>query len=205
MNTPSSLHNDSHDSVHGELSLSEGNRKFGIWLFLSSELLIFMGLIAGLLLVKRGAEEWPHFEGPTFYLVSINTLVLLFSSLTVVLGIDAIKLGNVKKLSLYIGISALLGLVFLGGQAVEYTNLIVGEGHGYADDPFGAAFFTLTGFHGLHVLVGVIWALAILNRANAGVFKSNNYTTIEMFGLFWHFVDLVWIVIFTVVYLLNFK
>ncbi|MCW1970971.1 MAG: heme-copper oxidase subunit III [Anaerolineae bacterium] len=205
MNTPSSLQNDSHESVHGELSLSEGNRKFGIWLFLSSELLIFMGLIAGLLLVKWGAEKWPHFEGPTFYLVSINTLVLLLSSLTVVLGIDAIKAGDVKKLSIYIAISAFLGVVFLGGQAIEYNNLIVHEGHGFADDPFGAPFFTLTGFHGLHVLVGVIWALAILNRAKAGVFNAKNYTTIEMFGLFWHFVDLVWIVIFTIVYLINFK
>jgi heme/copper-type cytochrome/quinol oxidase subunit 3 len=201
------MHNESHEnSIHGTLSLSEGNRKFGIWLFLSSELLIFIGLITGLLLTRTGViasgEKWPRIEELGIYLVSVNTFVLLASSLTVVLGIDAIKVNNQKGLFTYILISALLGLAFLGGQAVEYNNLIFHEGHGFGD-PFGSAFFTLTGLHGLHVFVGVLWALSILWRIKSGVFKSNNYTTVEMFGLYWHFVDLVWIIIFTVVYLIN--
>jgi cytochrome c oxidase subunit 3/cytochrome o ubiquinol oxidase subunit 3 len=128
--------------------------------------------------------------------------LLLTSSLTVVLGIDNIQRNKQRNLVLFILVSALLGVLFLGGQAIEYRHLIVAEGHGFGD-PFGTAFFTLTGLHGLHVLFGVVWALALVLRARRGAFTARNYTTIEMFGLYWHFVDLVWILIFTIVYLID--
>lgn len=91
--------------------------------------------------------------------------------------------------------------MFLGGQVIEYTHLIRDEGYGFGD-PFGTAFFILTGLHGLHVLVGVMWGLAVAGRAGKGAYTPQNYTTVDMFGNYWHFVDLVWILIFTIVYLI---
>jgi heme/copper-type cytochrome/quinol oxidase subunit 3 len=177
------------------------NRKFGFWLFLASELLIFCGLIGGFLVTRHYASTWPTHENLSIGLVSINTFVLLTSSLTVVLGIENIRQNNTRKLVLFILASALLGLIFLGGQAYEYQHLIFTEHYGF-QDAFGSAFFTLTGLHGLHVFVGVLWAIAVALRARKGAFTARNYTTVEMFGLYWHFVDLVWILIFTIVYLI---
>jgi heme/copper-type cytochrome/quinol oxidase subunit 3 len=181
---------------------SQLNRKFGFWVFLSSELLIFCGLIGAFLVTKHYANTWPSQGQLSIWLVSINTFLLLTSSLTVVLGIDNIRQNKKSNLVLFILASALLGVLFLGGQAIEYRHLIFAEGHGFGD-PFGSAFFTLTGLHGLHVLFGVIWALAVALRARRGAFSPRNYTTVEMFGLYWHFVDLVWILIFTIVYLID--
>jgi cytochrome c oxidase subunit III len=178
------------------------NRKLGFWMFLSSELLIFCGLIGGFLVTKRYAPTWPGHEQLSIGLVSLNTFLLLASSLTVVLGIENIRANKSRNLMLYILLSAALGLAFLGGQAVEYNHLIFGENYGFGD-PFGTAFFVLTGLHGLHVLFGVLWAVAVALRTRNGAFSARNYTTVEMFGLYWHFVDLVWILIFTIVYLIG--
>ncbi len=189
-----------------EVAHANLNRKFGMWLFLSSELLIFAGLIGAFILTRRnifrnGLEWW---EPNTFSLtlVSVNTFILLASSLMVVLGIEAIRADQQRKLQRYLTLTAILGVMFLSGQAVEYSLLIFEEGHSFAD-PFGSAFFTLTGIHGLHVFVGVIWCLMTLLVARRGTFSSRNYTTVEIFGLYWHFVDLIWVIIFTVVYLTN--
>ena len=184
------------------LALSNLSRKIGFWFFLSSELLIFCGLIGALLVTKSYAKEWPTAQELSLWLVSINTFLLLTSSLTVVLAIDSVRAGKQKVVPVYILISALLGVGFLAGQAVEYTHLITVEGHGFGD-PFGTAFFILTGLHGLHVLVGVLWAFGVAARARARAYSPTNYTSIEVFGLYWHFVDLVWILIFTVVYLIS--
>ena len=192
--------------VSAEVVHANENRKFGMWLFLSSELLIFAGLIGAFVLTRRSAyiqgKEWWEESVISIALVSLNTFILLASSLMVVLGIDAIRVNNNAKLKRYLLITAVLGVAFLLGQAVEYSLLIFQEGHSFAD-PFGTAFFTLTGIHGLHVLVGVIWCLVTWSIARRGTFHANNYTTVEIFGLYWHFVDLVWVIIFTVVYLTN--
>ena len=177
------------------------NRKLGFWLFLASELLIFCGLIGGFLVTKRYAAEWPEHELGSILLASGNTFALLASSLTVVLGIDAIRASKQRNLVVFIFISAFLGALFLGGQFIEYRHFINDLGHGFGD-PFGTAFFILTGLHGLHVLVGVVWAVVVALRARQGAYTAANYTTVEMFGLYWHFVDLVWILIFTIVYLI---
>ena len=202
MNNPTTLPATTHEpeSAHD----GNANRKFGIWLFLSSELLIFCGLIVAFLVVKAQAEKWPKLtEGTPFFLVTLNTFILLASSYTVVKAIQAAQRNNNKRLSLFILISGVLGLMFIAGQAVEYTNLF-SEGFGFKeDDPFGTAFFILTGLHGLHVLAGVIWATLVASRARAGAYTAANYTSVEMFGLYWHFVDLVWVLIFTVIYLLG--
>jgi heme/copper-type cytochrome/quinol oxidase subunit 3 len=187
-----------------EVVQANENRKFGVWLFLSSELLIFAGLIAAFILTRRSTfekgQEWWAPNDFSLALVSINTFILLASSLMVVLGIEAIRQNKTRKLVAYLGLTALLGLAFLGGQAIEYTALFA-EGHRWGGDPFGTAFFTLTGLHGGHVAVGVIWCIITLLVARRNVYSANNYTSVEIFGLYWHFVDLIWVIIFTVVYL----
>lgn len=192
--------------VSAEVEHANTNRKLGMWLFLSSELLIFAGLIGAFVLTRRAAyirgEEWWEESALSIALVSLNTFILLASSLMVVLGIDAIRDNNNAKLKRYLLITAALGVAFLLGQVVEYSLLIIQEGHSFAD-PFGTAFFVLTGIHGLHVLVGVIWCLATWAVARRGTFHANNYASVEIFGLYWHFVDLIWVIIFTVVYLTN--
>jgi cytochrome c oxidase subunit 3/cytochrome o ubiquinol oxidase subunit 3 len=160
-------------------------------------------LILGFVLMRvsafeRGIEWWEP-NAFSLALVSVNTFLLLASSLMVVLGIGAIERDDQARLRRFLIITAILGALFVGGQAIEWT-LLFQEGHSFAD-PFGSAFFTLTGLHGLHVVLGVIWCLILVGVARRGVYSSNNFTSIEMFGLYWHFVDLIWVIIFTVVYL----
>jgi heme/copper-type cytochrome/quinol oxidase subunit 3 len=205
MNQPVTQRRLSPLAVEGNL-----NRKIGFWMFLSSEFLIFAGLIGAFILTRvnvfRTAENFKEawWEPDTFSiaLVSINTFILLASSLFVVLGIEAIRRDDRKGLAKWLFLTIIMGFLFLGGQAIEYSTLYI-EGHRYFNnaDKFGSAFFTLTGFHGLHVFVGTLICIGVWLRARKGAFWSGNYTTVEVFGLFWHFVDLVWVLIFTIVYL----
>jgi heme/copper-type cytochrome/quinol oxidase subunit 3 len=211
---PATAEHDAH-AGHGlsELQVaSNTNRKFGFWIFLSSELLIFCGLIISFALTRllnfqKGKEfvesiHWPEATTFSLTLVSVNTFLLLFSSVAVVVGINAIRENNNGKLIKWLLVTTLCGILFLGGQAIEYTSLIRDEGQGLSTT-FGGAFFVLTGFHGLHVFVGVLWCIAVILRARRTPYSASNHTTVEIFGLFWHFVDLVWIIIFTVVYLIS--
>ena len=177
-------------------------RKLGFWVFLGSEFLIFLGLIIALAVTRNKAEEWPTLAELGLWPVSVNTFILLASSFTVASGIEAIRKNEQNKLLMYLALTLVLGAMFLLGQAVEYNNLINKEGHSFAD-AFGTAFFTLTGLHGLHVLVGVFWCGAMILRARANAYSPSRYASVEIFGLYWHFVDVVWIFIFTIVYLLN--
>jgi heme/copper-type cytochrome/quinol oxidase subunit 3 len=197
MNDTTALNSSKANAAQG----SQLNRKFGFWIFLSSELLIFCGLIGAFLVTRHYAASWPGHEQLSLWLVSVNTFLLLTSSLTVVLGIEQIRQNNAPRMRLFILASALMGVLFLAGQGVEYQHLIAVEGFGFGDS-FGTAFFVLTGLHGLHVLFGVVWAVAVALRSRVGAYTAKNYTTVEMFGLYWHFVDLVWILIFTIVYLI---
>lgn len=209
MSEASQLSIENENSHNPEVGLTQGNlfRKFGMWLFLSSELLIFGGLIFVFAYTRDSitlkGEHWPHFEiVPSLLLVSFNTFILLASSWFVVEGIESIRRNDSAGLRKWLLLTIVGGLAFLLGQAVEYTTLIAVEGHSMAE-PFGGAFFSLTGLHGLHVFAGVIWCLLLIPRVSAKAFSAKNYTTVEMFGLYWHFVDVVWILIFTVIYLLN--
>ena len=222
MNQPISVGHTEHTdhaahAAHGVSEMQEAsntNRKVGIWLFLSSELLIFCGLIFSFALTRltafqKGKEfvesiHWPEATTFSITLVSINTFLLLFSSVAVVVAINAIRENKSALMLKWLLVTILCGILFLGGQAVEYTSLINDEGQNLKT-VFGGAFFVLTGFHGLHVLAGVIWCILLLLRARAKPYSATNHTTVEVFGLFWHFVDLVWIIIFTVVYLISDK
>jgi heme/copper-type cytochrome/quinol oxidase subunit 3 len=178
------------------------NRKLGIWTFLGSEVMFFSGLIVTYL-VMRGRSTvgpYPH-EILDIPLTAVNTFVLLCSSLTMVTALAAIQRGNPRSMRLWLIVTAVLGLIFLSGQAYEFTRLY-GEGLSLSTNLFGATFFTLTGFHGMHVFVGVLWIGFVLARALRGGITTHNHLSVEMVGLYWHFVDIVWIIIFTLVYLL---
>lgn len=134
-------------------------------------------------------------------LTALNTFVLICSSVTMVKAYSACLDGDQKKLSRFLLMTIAGGVFFLGMQAYEWTHLIMDQGLNVGGNPLGATFYALTGFHGAHVLSGVIYLTFIWNGARKGRYGPKNAVAIENVGLFWHFVDLVWIVVFTVVYL----
>ncbi len=189
-----------HDEAPPSLGLD--NQKLGVWTFLGSEVMFFSGLIVTYL-VNRGRSvtgPYPH-EVLGVPLVAVNTFVLICSSLTMVTALSAIQKGDTRGLRRWLLATALLGLLFLSGQAFEFANLLR-DGLSLDVNLFGATFFTLTGFHGTHVFVGVIWIAFVLARAFKGGITRDNHLAVELVGLYWHFVDVVWIIIFTLVYLL---
>lgn len=144
-------------------------------------------------------------------LTALNTFLLIVSSLSVVLALDAVQKGNQKRMKVFLGATLLLGIVFLSIQGLEYS-ILIREGLWFGRIPhhlaeagrntlFGTTFYAMTGFHGLHVLGGVITLLIIFIKAMKGYYSPESHEGIELFGLYWHFVDLVWIILFTIVYL----
>ncbi len=192
-----------HISPEGEpSSLGLDNRKLGMWTFLGSEVMFFSGLIV-VYLVMRGRSLSGPLPGQALDvpLTAVNTFVLICSSMTMVTALAAIQKGDARGMRRWLIATALLGLVFLSGQAYEFNKLFH-EGLSLSTNLFGATFFTLTGFHGAHVLGGVIWITFVLSRAFKGGVTQENHLAVELVGLYWHFVDIVWIIIFTLVYLL---
>jgi heme/copper-type cytochrome/quinol oxidase subunit 3 len=118
-----------------------------------------------------------------------------------VLSLQSIENGKKGRMIFFLIATALLGLVFLGGQVFEYNELIT-NGISFDTNLFGSSFFTLTGFHGSHVFVGVIWITMLIIRALRGGITEHNHLAVELGGLYWHFVDLVWVVLFTIIYLI---
>jgi heme/copper-type cytochrome/quinol oxidase subunit 3 len=177
------------------------NRKFGVWLFIASEVMFFMALI-GMYLAYRGQASWAEFHAAlNIPLTAANTFILLTSSLMVVLAVSAAQQGQKRNLMLWMAATVVLGTIFVSIQAFEYGKLGL-EGHTLNSDLAGNVFFTLTGFHGLHVIIGVVWGVFVLLRAARGGFGSSNFMGVELFGLYWHFVDVVWILLFTIIYLI---
>jgi cytochrome c oxidase subunit 3/cytochrome o ubiquinol oxidase subunit 3 len=197
MESETTIHKD-HFQAGRKLGLS--HLKLGMWVFIASEVMFFGGLIAAFLNFKinfpTGETELLNIS-----LVGINTFILLTSSFTVVLALDAIRRGKTKSLALFLGITALLGIIFLSGQVYEFYSLN-SEGLTLTGSVFGSSFFTLTSFHGLHVFVGVLWALRNAFKATRGGYSAETAEGVEIFGLYWHFVDIVWIILFTVIYLI---
>lgn len=187
---------------HETPSLGVDNRKLGVWTFLGSEVMFFSGLIVTYLVMRGRSVTGPYpNEVLGVPLVGINTFVLICSSLTMVTALAAIQRGNAGAMRRWLIATAVLGLLFLSGQAFEFATLFR-DGLSLSTNLFGATFFTLTGFHGTHVLIGVIWIVFVLARAFKGGITQDNHLAVELVGLYWHFVDIVWIVIFTLVYLL---
>jgi heme/copper-type cytochrome/quinol oxidase subunit 3 len=178
------------------------NVKLAMWAFLGSECLFFGALISTYLLYRTRHEGGPSpreiYDIP---FTSVSSFVLLMSSLTMVLALAAIQRGDHGRTRVWLLATALLGVTFIGGQAYEFTTFVE-EGLSISVSPFGSAFFVLTGFHGAHVTVGILMLLTLFGLSVSGRLPTERARTVEMVGLYWHFVDIVWIVIFTVVYLI---
>jgi heme/copper-type cytochrome/quinol oxidase subunit 3 len=177
------------------------SRKLGMWAFLASECLFFGALISSYLLYRtRGPEgQRPHDLYDIPY-TSVSSFVLLMSSLTMVLALAAIQRGDHQRLRIWLLATALLGTVFVGGQVYEFT-VFMEEGMTLSSSVAATSFFVLTGFHGMHVTVGILWLLSMVGLSLQGRIPVERALDVELTGLYWHFVDVVWIVIFTVVYL----
>jgi heme/copper-type cytochrome/quinol oxidase subunit 3 len=179
------------------------NRKLGMWAFLGSECLFFGALISTYLLYRNRSVQGP-LPGDVYDIpyTSVSSFVLLMSSLTMVLALNAIQRGDHRRLRAWLLATALLGITFVGGQVFEFT-VFVNEGLTLSRNLFGSSFFVLTGFHGAHVTVGILMLLTLFGQSVAGRLPIERALRVELVGLYWHFVDIVWIVIFTVVYLIR--
>jgi len=181
------------------------HRKLLMWAFLGSECLFFGSLIA-IHMVNRGQAALLHGLSPACILeiplTSASTFVLLISSVMMVLAVSATDRMNLNQTRLWLFMTALLGVIFLGFQVYEFTSFI-DHGLTISNNLFGSTFFTLTGFHGAHVTIGVIWLTSLLVISFIRPNKVANPVNVDIAGLYWHFVDIVWIVIFTVVYLIG--
>ena len=191
-----------HGGGHGT-TLGLNNRKFLMWTFLASDCPFFGALIATFLLYRNNSVvgPYPH-EVLDIPVTSTSTFVLLTSSLSMVLALSGFQRGNMAMARFWLFATALLGATFLGFQVFEFYTFVQ-ESLTPRTNVFGAAFFTLTGFHGAHVTLGVIWLFSLLGYSMKRGIPPERSLDVELAGLYWHFVDIVWIVIFTVVYLLS--
>lgn len=188
---------------HHYTSTGLNSWKVGFWTFIGSECLFFATLISTYMVYKGQSIVGPYPEEILdIPLTSISTFVLLMSSLAMVLALDGVQRGS-KKLSLvWLGAVILLGATFLGFQVYEF-NHFVHEGLTLQTNVFGSSFFVLTGFHGAHVLGGVVWLTTLWVLVLRNKLPAKDSLKVEIAGLYWHFVDIVWIVIFTLVYLIQ--
>ena len=194
---------DAHDAHATTTGLS--NEKIAMWAFLGSECLLFGALISTYLLYRGKSMVGPYpkdvYDIPY---TSVSSFVLLMSSLTMVLALAAIQRGDHRRLRVWLLATALLGSTFIGGQAYEFTTFYR-EGLSLHRNLFGSSFFVLTGFHGAHVTIGILMLLSLFSLSLRGKLPTSKAETVELVGLYWHFVDVVWIVIFTLIYLVPTK
>ncbi len=210
---------------HHHTSLGLDNRKVAIWAFIGSECMLFISLISTYLIYKGKSLVGPYPHTPwtdpatgkaypailNIPVTSASTFVLLMSSLAMVLAHNAVVNRHVPKTTagqrilgsskLWIAMTALFGAIFLGFQAYEFTSF-VHEGLTIRTNLFGSSFFTLTGFHGAHVTVGVLWLLSLLAIDMKRGLQPADAINVDLAALYWHFVDVVWIAIFTLIYLI---
>lgn len=187
--------------------------KIAMWMFIAQDGMSFGGLLFAYGVLRTSAAEWPvPAEVLGIGLTALATFLLICSSLTMVFAVLAAQEKNQAALVRWLSVTIACGIAFLGIQAYEYTHL-VHSGIGFANSSFqgesinnlfGTTFYAVTGFHGLHVLSGVIYMTLILRGARQGKYTQGgtSYSPVELVGLFWHFVDLVWILVFTFIYLL---
>jgi cytochrome c oxidase subunit 3/cytochrome o ubiquinol oxidase subunit 3 len=197
-----------HHADHPPTSTGIDHRKLLMWVFLASDTMFFGSLIATYMSYRGRSEElgqgpFPH-EILDIPYTSVSAFVLLMSSLTMVLALAACQRNDQRGLRIWLAATALLGSIFIGGQYFEFTEFYH-EGLSLQTNMFGASFFTLTGFHGAHVTIGVIWLVTLLFISLRGGIKAEDSLDVEIAGLYWHFVDIVWIVIFTLVYLIPYE
>jgi cytochrome c oxidase subunit 3 len=176
----------------------------GMLLFIASEVMFFGGLFAAYFNARASepAGTWGPPAGAhelDIALAGVLTAILLASSFTMQFGVWAIRRGDTGKLRMWTAITLVLGVLFLMGQLYDYSQL----GFSIADGVFGTTFYTLTGFHGAHVFGGTIGLTIILARAMRGQFSGRNHVAVEAVSMYWHFVDVVWIAVFSTIYFLR--
>ncbi|SDQ63750.1 cytochrome c oxidase subunit 3 [Virgibacillus subterraneus] len=188
-----------------EKATLEGKNKFlGFWFFLGGETVLFACLFGTYLALRNSTAG-----GPTtndlfgLELVFIMTILLLTSSLTSVYAMYHMKNNNFKKMQLWLGVTAVLGFAFLGCELYEFNHYIHEYEFTFRSSAFGSAFYTLVGFHGGHVTFGLLWLLALMIRNAKRGLNLYNAPKFYVFSLYWHFIDVVWVFIFTVVYLMG--
>jgi cytochrome c oxidase subunit 3 len=213
--TPAVVHGDPHAAVgHAQRGIS--NPILGMILFITSEVMFFSGLFAAYFATRAANQPWPPNNcglnpppgcepfskildpiGP----IIIATVILVASSFTCQFAVWSIRRGDRRGFIRNISVTFVLGIIFLGMQAYDYT-LLFGEGMTLGSGPFGTTYFTLTGFHGAHVFGGVLMLGVLLYRGMAGQFSARHHDAVEAVSLYWHFVDVVWILLFSILYLL---
>ena len=192
-----------HETAGHETTTGLDNRKVMMWAFIGSDCLFFASLVSTYLLYRGKSVVGPHpYEVFNIPYTSVSAFVLLMSSLTMVLALGAIQRGDHTRLRIWLLATSILGCIFLGGQYFEFT-VFVEQGVTLQGNLFGSSFFTLTSFHGLHVTFGVVILMSFFVMSLRGRLSQEQSLNIELAGLYWHFVDIVWIVIFTVVYLIE--
>jgi cytochrome c oxidase subunit 3 len=202
-----------------EVGLPVTNAKLAMWLFLATEIMFFMGLIGSYIALRFGRADWPTPEdvGLNVNIGALNTIVLIVSSVTVVLALSATARGDRGQQWKYLLLTAVLGMTFMVIKGFEYhakyehglvqivngwpllqpTHEIAGGGL------WPSLYFTLTGFHGLHVIGGVVMLLMLFVQSITGKLGPDKYQRVELIGLYWHFVDLVWIFLFPMLYMIG--
>ena len=187
-------------------------KKLGMWIFLLSEVMFFTSLIGAYVILRFANPD--HFGLPgevlNVPLTAVNTFVLICSSVSMVKAFAALQNGDQKGLQQWLLVTILLGSSFVGVQIYEYFQLAAHEGFVPSADLYaapggplyGSTFYVMTGFHGTHVTLGVLALIFVLMQARKGAYTPENVGGVEIVGLYWHFVDLVWIVLFTIVYLI---
>lgn len=188
------------------------NMKLGMWVFLLSEVMFFTSLIGAYIILRFARPEAFAEPGEVLNvpLTALNTFILICSSVTMVKAFAAIQQGDQDGLKRWLMATAIIGALFVGVQVYEYIHLAE---HGFLPNAaayaashgrplYGATFYTMTGFHGAHVSIGVLCLLFVTWRAFRGKYTAQSHGGVEIVGLYWHFVDLVWIILFTIVYLI---
>ena len=206
--------------VRAEPGMRVYNKKLGMWVFLASEVMFFTSLIGAYIILRFGTEAWPLpgvplEEGGTplaIQLTAFNTFMLICSSVTMVKAFASVEQGDQKNLRRFLLATVILGAAFVGIQVYEYMELFH---EGFRPrctaelaallpncNLFGSTFYTMTGFHGAHVSIGVLCMIFVTVKAFRGKYTREDHGGVEVVGLYWHFVDLVWIMLFTIVYLI---
>jgi heme/copper-type cytochrome/quinol oxidase subunit 3 len=203
-------HDDGHGHGHGHGKLVENNfmglpnLKLAMWAFLGSECMFFGSLIGTYMFYRDKSIGGPLPEDIfSIGITSISTFLLLMSSLTMALAVDSMKQSKTKRAQAFLGATALLGASFVGFQVYEFSHFYH-LGLTLKTSLFGSSFYVMTGFHGAHVTIGVLWLSLCNLMIQRGRIKPGHFLPVEVSGLYWHFVDIVWIIIFTFVYLLEF-
>jgi heme/copper-type cytochrome/quinol oxidase subunit 3 len=184
-----------------ETTLGLDHRKLAMWVFLGSEFMFFGAFITAYLLYTNETNGGPGPEIFDIPFTSISSFVLLMSSLTMVLAHHAHTQRDMRRMRLWLLATALQGMVFIAGQVYEFTKF-VREGMSLGTSPFSSSFFVLTGFHGLHVTIGIVILLGLFGFTLTGKVKPDQDLKTEIVGLYWHFVDIIWVLIFVIVYLI---